>query len=121
MIKEIEQLHEQICDECQDGMYYPPKEYQESSQRIFNAATILYNESLCVYRDKVKCGKKTNLELNQLINLLRKISEILQRAENWITKESLVKNILEENRVASENFLKLDVWQGDFVEKLEKR
>ena len=120
MIKQIENLREQICDECQSGMYYPPKEYQESSQRIFNAATILYNESLCVYRDKSKCGKKTKLSLSQLINVLRKICEILQQAENWITKESLVKNVLEENCVAPKDFLKLDEWQGNFIENLEK-
>lgn len=120
MIKEIEQLHEHICDECQNGLYYPPKEYQESSRRIFNAATILYNESICVYRDKAEYGKKTKLSLKELVNLLHKICEILQQAENWITKEVLVKNTLEQNNIASKDFLKLDTWQGDFVEKLEK-
>ena len=120
MISELEQLHEQICDECQSGLYYSPKEYQESSRRIFNAVTLLYNESVRVYKDKIKNGKKTMLTFDQLVKVLHQIYEILQQTENWTTKENLVKNILEQNNITSKDFLKLDTWQGDFIEQLEK-
>lgn len=120
MIDKLEQLHEQICDECQEGLYYPPKEYQESSQRIFNAETMLYNEAIRIYRDKSKQGKITKLTLNQLVKVMSKIYEILRQAENWKNKESMIKDILEKNNMASANFLKLDSWQGDFLESMEE-
>lgn len=117
MTDKIEKIHEMICNECQSALYYPPKDYQECSQRILNASTLLYNEALNTPSQGK--GVKTNLSLQNLTDLLYKIYKILQNSEIWPLKEQEIKEVLKNNRLIPEHFLTLDTWQDGFVERLE--
>lgn len=117
-IRELETMHQGIYNECQQTIYYPPKEYQESSCRILNAATILYNEAICVLRNRAECGVKTKLSLNQICELMQKMCDVLKKTIIVPEKEDEIKKLFKEVHLNPGNFLVLDEWEDKFLERV---
>jgi len=118
LINLIENVYEEICVECQNSLFYPPKKYQESCIHIRNASTILYNEAARIFNENKEYGKKSNLTINQIEKLLRKILEILQEPEIMPHKEKEIKNIFKEKNLKSENYLTSNLWDGEFIKRV---
>lgn len=117
-IRELETMHQGIYNECQQTIYYPPQEYQESSYRILNAATILYNEAICVLRNHAECGVKTKLPLNQICELMQKMYGVLKKTIIVPEKENEIKKLFKEVHLNPGNFLILDEWEDKFLDRV---
>ena len=117
LIESINYIYESIHLECFDSLFCLPEDYQNSSLRIHNASTLLYLDATQMRGNKDKCGKKSKLNLEQIAIVLLKIWRIMNKSETIPEKENEVKNILDEQNLAAEEYLISDPWDGQFVEK----
>jgi len=118
IIKQIENAYRSICNECEEIIYYPPQEYRESSVRIINASTILYNEALRLFRDNSEQGAKTKLSLSQIGEVMQKTRIIMQKTTIIGQKEKEIEQIFQNVKLNPHKFLILDEWNGEFIENL---
>jgi len=113
-IEDIEQTYLNIHKCCEDELYYPPKEYQECSQRILNTANILFNKALSLFRNDTKV---TNLTMPKITEILHQMLKVLITTDNMIEKQERIEQILAAQKLDPKSYLKLEKWEGNFLEE----
>ena len=117
-IKLIEHIYKIIRSECDDNLYSPFQDCQQSCQRIINATTILLNDAACITRNKLPSAPKTNLSLDEIEQLFRSMLEIILIPDNITSKELKIKKLLVKNNLQPNILLFNDTWSGNFFDWL---
>lgn len=109
-INEINKLKSIITYYCEEMIFHPFNEYQESGRRILNAARVFYYNIL---RLQQNTSREENLEniLNQNMKMLKQIKDILEIADTVPAKEQKIKELLEKEQLKPEGYLYLDKWE----------
>ncbi len=98
LIKQIELIDEYITDECQEYLYYLPKNNIHIFERIKNASTILVNNAARILRNQTPLIKTKNnsLTLEQIRDLMMKMYKIILTNDCPVIKEDKIKKIIED-------------------------
>lgn len=110
-INEINKLKSIITYYCEEMIFHPFKEYQESGYRILNAARMFYYNILRLQQNSSGEEDKKNL-FNQNIKMLQQIKNILDIADTIPVKEQKIKDLLEKEQLKPEEYL----YQGEWKE-----
>ena len=119
VITNIEQIYDTITYQCQEYLFYPPNNYKLTTEKIQNAASMLFFDAMIIFNNELEYGKKSNLSLAQITELLKNIRDILSEPDMLIEKEDKIRAMLKEYNLDPKKFLKNNEWDGNFIDKAE--
>lgn len=106
LLTSLEQMRDEIYDECQRSAFASPREYRQCCGRILNAATILYEDTLGAIEHNSETGAKTKLPLFDLIELQQKVLSVLQEPESILNKEKMMQEYFAKQNVPPKNYFR---------------
>ena len=106
LLTSLEQMRDEIYDECQRSAFASPREYRRCCGRILNATTTLYDDALGIIHNNSATGAKTKLPLSALIELQQKVLSVLQEPETIIDREKMMQEYFAKKNIAPQKYFK---------------
>lgn len=113
-INEIEKIHQYIQCGCQEYLSDLSIDSKLCSQRIGNAAEILYNDAARLAR---KEDSKLGLSLKLIANILNQIFDTLQSSLTLTGKEKQIADILRKYNLNPDQLLILNKWNDNVLKR----
>lgn len=117
-IDDINKLFETIRIECQKYVLDTSKTYQQSSERILNAASLLFNDAVVTRLQKSGNGKLTHLSFNKICEIIQKMHVIILESDSLADKEDDVRKLFKYYNLDPNQFLVCHEWKGNFIENI---
>ena len=106
LLESLEQIRDEIYDECLRCSFATPAAYRRCCGRILNAAMTLYDDTLRAIQTNSVTGTKTKLSLSNLIELQQKILSVLQEPDSIINKEKIMQEYFAKQNIIPQKYFK---------------